>query len=516
MTAYERITRAGVELDAARMKLPLHAETCYGPLLDRAVKKIAELEAGSLANFDEGRQVGHNWLRDPQQAPVEHRQAIVDSWQQIEAVRAQFVQGGFAQLAWVGIGGSAMAPQLLYDALASTSSTPMHFFDNTDPAGFQRVLEQLDAGAGLAKTMVVVVSKSGGTKETRSGMRVLQQEFQRRQIAWEPNAVAITQPGSALDRQASEWLNRLPIWDWVGGRTSLFSAVGMLPAAICGLGMHELLEGAKEMDAATRVSGLRENPALMLAMLWYHAVEVEGRRNMVILPYCDRLLLLSKYLQQLVMESLGKDGKGISVFGNKGSTDQHSFVQQLREGYADFFGTFICVRKPAADWIVDSAAAANPASGARERLEVSVGDYLAAFQEGTAQALREAGRPSLRLTVDELTPHTLGAIIALYERAVGFYAELIGVNAYHQPGVEAGKKAAEQVLDAQSAVVLALRSSADGATVGELAKQTGVPVELTHDILHRLQVCGRCGVQHIAETKTPASLADCRFASVEG
>jgi glucose-6-phosphate isomerase len=141
--------------------------------------------------------------------------------------------------------------------------------------------------------------------------------------------------------------------DWVGGRTSELSAVGLLPAALQNISIRSILGGAKEMDAATRIPDLRRNPAALIALAWYYAGNGKGEKDMVVLPYKDSLLLFSRYLQQLVMESLGKekdlDGnlvyQGIAVYGNKGSTDQHAYVQQLREGLSSFFVTFIEVLK---------------------------------------------------------------------------------------------------------------------------------------------------------------------------
>ena len=139
------------------------------------------------------------------------------------------------------------------------------------------------------------------------------------------------------------------MYDWIGGRTSELSAVGLLPAALQGIDIQAMLDGAKEMDDATRVANIRQNPAALLALAWYFAGNGKGEKDMVVLPYKDSLFLFSRYLQQLVMESLGKekdlDGntvyQGIAVYGNKGSTDQHAYVQQLREGVPNFFATLI-------------------------------------------------------------------------------------------------------------------------------------------------------------------------------
>src|SRR3954447_11875204 len=211
---------------------------------------------------------------------------------------------------------------------------------------------------------------------------------------------------------------------------------------------------------------------------------------MVVLPYKDRLLLFSRYLQQLVMESLGKrldlDGKrvdqGISVYGNKGSTDQHAYVQQLRDGVNNFFIVFVRVLE----------------SGG-ERIEVepgaTPGDFLHGFLLGTREALFGNDRQSMTITVKTVDPKTIGALIALFERAVGFYGSLVNINAYHQPGVEAGKKAAAAVLALQKKVVAALAETP--ATAEAIADKIQQPdrVETVQHLLEHLAANGRARAQ---------------------
>jgi len=206
---------------------------------------------------------------------------------------------------------------------------------------------------------------------------------------------------------------------------------------------------------------------------------------MVVLPYKDRLLLLSRYLQQLVMESLGKEldrqGKtvhqGIAVYGNKGSTDQHAYVQQLRDGRHDFFATFVRVLRDR--------------DGASTDVEpgITSGDYLDGLWQGTRKALFEKGRASATLCCEVLDERVLGALIALFERTVGIYAELVDVNAYHQPGVEAGKKAAAVVLDLQHKLRAAL--GAEGRDVRALAAAVGADAADCWPILCHLAANGR-------------------------
>ena len=267
------------------------------------------------------------------------------------------------------------------------------------------------------------------------------------------------------------WLATFPMFDWVGGRTSELSAVGLLDAALQGIDIRSMLAGAKEMDAATRVPQLKANPAALLALAWYFAGNGKGEKDMVVLPYKDSLLLFSRYLQQLVMESLGKekdlDGKtvhqGIAVYGNKGTTDQHAYVQQLREGIPNFFLTFIEVLRDR--------------NGSSTEVEpgATAGDYLSGLLQGTRQALYENQRDSITVTIPEVSARLVGALIALYERAVGLYGFLVHVNAYHQPGVEAGKKAAADILVLQAQVLAALKQDAQALSLEALAAKIGAP-----------------------------------------
>ena len=492
------IEAAGIELDLRRMQLPRNLEARYGALVEAALAEMRDLEAGGFVNTDENRQVGHYWLRNPDAAPEAFREPIRKVFKEIRRFHDERFRERFVRILWIGIGGSGLGPQMLYDALRKPGTTPaMFFFDNTDPEGFQRTLEEIGP-AGLAKTLAVVVSKSGTTPETHNGMRVAQRAYEKESLAFGNHAVAITEQGSELDETAKRagWLASFPMWDWVGGRTSLFSAVGILPAQLLGFDVDELCKGAQAMDEATSPSRreLECNPALCLAAAWYHAVETLGLRNMVVLPYCDRLATLSKYLQQLIMESLGKNGKGITVYGNKGSTDQHSYIQQLREGCRDFFVTFLRVIRPQVDWELEGG--------------VTVGDYLAAFQEGTAEALSSAGRLSMRLTIDQLDARRLGAIVALFERAVGYYGAMLGINPYHQPGVEAGKKAARSILAIQRELVGQLRRHGT-MSVKELSKAVRAPEPLVYDLLDRLVRCDRFGLAK--DAARAGKMADVRF-----
>jgi glucose-6-phosphate isomerase len=308
-----------------------------------------------------------------------------------------------------------------------------------------------------------------------------------------------------MDRLAHEenWLAEFPMFDWIGGRTSELSVVGLLPAALQGIDIRAMLAGARSMDEATRVRDVRTNPAALLALSWFHATEGRGAKDMVVLPYKDSLLLFSRYLQQLVMESLGKEKdlegnlvhQGLAVYGNKGSTDQHAYVQQLREGVPNFFATFIEVLEDRKGPSID----VDPG--------VTSGDFLCGFLLGTRQALYDNQRDSITITIPQVNPSTVGALIALYERAVGLYASLVNINAYHQPGVEAGKKAAAAILELQSKVVRVLEAAVGPLDLEALARAAGAPeqVETVYQIVRHL-AANRRGVCISGDQARPASL----------
>jgi glucose-6-phosphate isomerase len=471
----------GVSLDLSRMPFPDgYLETMAVPM-QKAFADMSALEKGAIANPDENRMVGHYWLRAPHLAPsAELSKAITDALAQIKDFTSKIhsgaiagPKGAFKNLLVVGIGGSALGPQLVNQALGQPGRDKMavYFFDNTDPDGMDYVLAQL-AGQ-LADTLVVVISKSGGTVETRNGMLEAAAAFKAAGLDYTKHFVAVTGAGSKLEQTAIKeaWLTRFPMWDWVGGRTSELCAVGLLPAALQGIDIEGMLAGAAAMDAVTRVPSLSENPAALLCAAWYWATDGRGSRDMVVLPYKDRLLLVSRYLQQLIMESLGKEldlqgrvvNQGISVYGNKGSTDQHAYVQQLREGVPNFFATFIEVLKDR------EGTALEVESGG-----ITSGDYLQGFFLGTRDALSEKNRSSITLTVSDVSAHTVGMLIALFERTVGLYAALVGINAYHQPGVEAGKKAAGGVITLRLKIAEALKAAKGTSFTAEsLAEKIG-------------------------------------------
>jgi glucose-6-phosphate isomerase len=440
-----RVGTVGLALDVSRMRFDDEFLDRMAPAIGRAYDAMEALEKGATANPDENRMVGHYWLRAPELAPTpELTREIRDTLQAVQRFAAGVHDGSikppsapkFTRVLSIGIGGSALGPEFVADALGDPAADVMavHFLDNTDPDGFAREFARLKGA--LAETLCVVISKSGGTPETRNGMLAAAAAYKAAGLDFAKHAVAVTGTGSALDKTAESegWLARFPMWDWVGGRTSELSAVGLLPAALQGLDVDAMLAGAAACDVATRERDTLKNPAAR-----------------------------------------------ISVYGNKGSTDQHAYVQQLRDGVNNFFVTFIRV-------LEDGGAALEVEPG------VTPGDYLHGFLLGTREALYENDRESVTISVDRADARTVGALIALFERAVGFYATLVNINAYHQPGVEAGKKAAAAVLDLQRRAVAALSSSPQ--TAEQVAAAAGSPdaAEAVFQVLEHLAANGRARI----------------------
>jgi glucose-6-phosphate isomerase len=301
---YTEFPEVGLAVDLSRMNV---TDKFFAGMESRAQKALADmaaLEKGAIANPDENRMVGHYWLRNPALAPTpEIRKEIEETVKRIEDFASKIHTGeirgkggAFKNYLLVGIGGSALGPQFVAHALGDprTDKLNPYFFDNTDPDGMNRVLATI--GGDLNRTLCIVISKSGGTKETRNGMLVAKAAYEQAALDFGSHAVAITMKGSDLDKFAiqNKWLTRFPMWDWVGGRTSELSAVGLLPAALQGFDISDLLSGACEIDRLTMNKSVKANPALQLALAWFESGNGKGTKNMAVLPYKDRLERFSR------------------------------------------------------------------------------------------------------------------------------------------------------------------------------------------------------------------------------
>ncbi|HZX80708.1 MAG TPA: glucose-6-phosphate isomerase [Lysobacter sp.] len=410
--------------------------------------RLRALFDGEQVNVTESRPALHTALRgNLGKTPVareSHGVAREARGRMREVVEA-IASSGVTDVVSVGIGGSDLGPRLAVDALAPPGGgcIRVHFLSNVDGHAAQRVLAGLDP----SRTAALLISKSFGTQETLLNGQVLRDWLgdDSRLYAISANVARAAEFGIPAERI-------LPMWDWVGGRYSMWSAVGMPIAIAIGMdGFEALLAGAAEMDAHVLAEPVRRNLAA------WHALTAVWNRNALqlgshaVLPYDERLRLLPNYLQQLVMESLGKsvriDGSDVGVdtvpvwWGGPGTDTQHSFFQALHQGTTVVPSDFIGVVR-----------SDSPYPGNHEALLSNLLGQSEAFANGQDSAdphrRYAGGRPSTVFLLDALTPHALGALIAMYEHSVYLQSVVWGINAFDQFGVELGKQIANTLLPA--------------------------------------------------------------------
>ena len=420
---------------------------------------------GEIVNPTEGRAALHSALRGDTArsafALAARAQAVSAQLRMRELVDA-LEASAVTDIVSIGIGGSDLGPRLVADALALPGARfRVHFISNVDGHAARRVLATLDP----ARTAAIVISKTFGTQETLLNGGIVREWLQddARLFAVSTNAQRVADFGIPPERT-------LPMWDWVGGRYSLWSAVGFPIALAVGMDRFEqLLAGAADMDAHVAAAPLRGNIAA------WHALTAVWNRNALhaatqaVLPYDDRLKLLPNYLQQLVMESLGKsvqvDGSAVETetvpvwWGGAGTDTQHSFFQALHQGTqivpADFIGVLQA----------DHPHVRNHAALLANLLAQT--EALANGQASDDPHRRYPGnRPSTLLLLDALTPQSLGMLIALYEHSVYLQSVLWRINAFDQFGVELGKHVANRLLPALNG-----ESEADDAVTRELLRE---------------------------------------------
>lgn len=341
----------------------------------------------------------------------------------------------------LGIGGSSLGAHALWAALAPPAELPrFHFPDNVDPESFGTLLARLDP----RHTLVHVVSKSGGTLETLAQLGALIEAFRRRgsRRPLREHFVVTTGPGGSLREWAeAEEIPILSFPEDVGGRFSVFTASGLLLPALAGIPIRRVLRGAQRIDAHCRADPGVGPAGELAAWHWLHDTRA-ARRIHVEMIYADRLQLIGEWFRQLWAESLGKGGQGPTPVTARGTTDQHSQIQLYAEGPDDKVYTF--VRRMRHGPRVPIARGARPPAIAGRPLA----DVFDAEAQGTIAALRACGRPVAELRLPRLTPEGLGELLHLRLLQTALAAALYEVNAFDQPGVEAGKRAAMEILGA--------------------------------------------------------------------
>ncbi len=380
----------------------------------------------------------------------------------LEATMAQVerVRGQFDDVLLLGIGGSALGPIALRTALrplawntletAARGGAPrLHVLDNVDPATITTVLARLH----LSRTLVLVVSKSGGTVETMAQYLIVRDAMAQAvgEAAARAHFIFVTDPSvGALRRIAnSEGIATLDIPPNVGGRFSVLSPVGILPAALIGIDVRALLAGAADMTARAASSDPSESPAAAFALLQWLADTQHGRHIHALMPYVDPLRDLAAWFVQLWAESLGKtrsDGTftGPTPLPALGATDQHSQVQLFMEGPRDKTVTFITVRGREQEGRIPARHADIP--------ELSylaghtLGELIGIEHRATAGALAARGRFNQTITIDAVDAWHVGGVMQLFALATAYAGALYGIDAFNQPGVELGKNFAYAML----------------------------------------------------------------------
>lgn len=420
----------GLELDYAHQRI--------GALTLRLLTQLAAergladwrraLYAGEPVNSTEARPAWHTALRARDAAPAEVKQTLARMRELALGLK------DVRRIVHLGTGGSDLGPRLLMDALGDQAALEVRFAANIDPLDLQRALH----GAEPARTLVVAVSKSFNTAETLANARIAKTWLgaRGRMIAVTANAAAARAFGAA---------EVLPMWDWVGGRYSVWSAASFSALAALGAGtFDEFLAGANDMDRHFYDTPLEQNLPALLGLLGVWNVNFLHAATHCVLPYAHALRLVPAYLQQLEMESNGKrvdrEGRALEyatapvLWGAEGTVSQHSFHQLLHQG----------TQVVPADFIVAGASAELDANALAQSRALAFGTADPALPPHKRYP---GNRPSSTLRLEKLDARHLGRLLAAYEHKVFTQGVLWNINSYDQWGVELGKQLADDILN---------------------------------------------------------------------
>ncbi|NNL56557.1 MAG: glucose-6-phosphate isomerase, partial [Pseudomonadales bacterium] len=476
-----QFSAAGITLDLCRSAID---HSALNRILDYAKsqsleEKIQQLLTGDPLNNTERRAAHHSALRAIfNGAEHEHAQVARQTFDRVCAVATQLHDGSWRgalgkpirDVINIGIGGSDLGPRLVCDALdhgqAQAGPVPtLHFVSNIDPVELDRILNHCQP----ATTLVIIASKTFGTLETLQNARAARQwllrdvpekDLGKHLLGISANTAKACEFGIEAD-------NVFPLWDWVGGRYSLWSAIGLSIAIAHGADHFEqLLRGAHAMDQHFGSAALAQNLPVLLAANDLLNINALGARSIAVLPYCHQLKLLPDYLQQLCMESNGKrvtqDGEIVQhatcpvIWGSSGTVGQHSFHQLLHQGTENIPVDFILPLRPnhasafnddarhrqlVANCLAQSKALTEGKNAAQALAELRAAGIDQAEAERLApHKVIPGNRPHNILAMQQLNATTLGALIALYEHRVFVQSVFWSINAFDQWGVELGKQ----------------------------------------------------------------------------
>ena len=462
---------AGLSFDYSRNLLSKEVRDALLALLEEngLAEAIVDMFSGEAINNTENRAVLHVALRSPMKElpeEIEVHQALDKMEGFVNSVHTGSWQGytgkGITDVVNIGIGGSDLGPAMAYEALTPfhVDGITCHFVSNVDPAHINQTLELLNP----EHTLFVIASKTFTTLETLQNAETARRWF----LSLVPDDSALPRHFVAVSSNIEKARafgigedNIFPMWDWVGGRYSLWSAIG-LPIAL-GVGMDNfraMLAGAHEMDEHFRTADFEHNIPVLMAILTFWYQQFWGAQTQTILPYIQNLHLFPAFLQQLDMESLGKsvrkDGTALDipsggiVWGSAGTNGQHSFHQLLHQGTHLIPADFILAAKSHYNQNQHEHLTANGIAQCQALMWGKTLDQ--AKTELEAQGMNEetvnslsphkviqGNRPSSTLMMPALTPETLGALTAAYEQKVFVLSVLLQINAFDQWGVELGK-----------------------------------------------------------------------------
>ena len=449
----EKMIREPITLDVNHMMSDIVGSR-YG-VESSEVDGMADAARQAQAAVEKNRGTGWlGWMDLP------YNQAeIVDH---IEKVAAN-VREHFDAFVVLGIGGSALGPIAVQQALnhqrwndlpkEKRGGPKFYVEDNVDPERMASLLDVID----VKTTCFNVITKSGATAETMSQYLIIS-DLLKKEVGegWQKHIIATTdcEKGNLIKLAKKEGFELFFIPPTVGGRFSELCPVGLLPAAVCGIDIRAMLEGAAAMDARCKTGDVWQNPALLEAVLQYLVMDEQNIH--VVMPYADSLKYMADWFCQLWAESLGKNvtRKGMAVNCGQtptkslGVTDQHSQLQLYTEGPYDKVITFLKVGKYRSEFEI--------AHGCEEFADVAflggktLNQLIDAERRGTEYALYRAGRMSQTITLPEVNAYTLGQLICFFEMATAYEGELLDVDAFNQPGVEGSKLASYAVLGNQS------------------------------------------------------------------
>ena len=371
---------------------------------------------------------------------------------------ADAARGKYDDVVILGIGGSALGPIALRTALrpsgwnmldekARGGFPRLQVLDNVDPETIAALLGRLN----FNRTLFIVTSKSGGTAETMSQFLIVHERLVSAKLELKNHLVFVTDPKSGALRPLAQKLGvpALDIPPSVGGRFSVLTSVGTLPAALIGIDVKSLLAGAGDIAKRCETDDMARNPAGVYAMLQWLADTQLKKAIAVFMPYSDPLRDFAAWFVQLWAESLGKKRKDGTSVGSTplaalGATDQHAQVQLFMEGPADKTVTFVGVRDRATDVRIPA--------GFKDVKELgylgghSLGELIDIEQRATAGALARRGRPNMTITLDKVDPAHVGELMMFLELATAYAGQLYEIDAFNQPGVELGKQFAYALL----------------------------------------------------------------------